>query len=444
MKLIKLVLSIFIIVSLILYLYANIRTINEGQGYLLLYFSLIVFGGLFLLDGGWNLFIRLNYTLLFLIVFLIYFMVNYWIDSTDIAAFKGVTIGTTGGVVFGLVIGFTASFAMDVIYRICSDNKFLGRINFGFVFLLTLISAYLFNDVYSDYLSRIRSDIYLISDEEGFYQRAANFMFIYFIVLVSLVVQLFALKKYNFLISLLLVGLLFVNAALMGTISQLIGSNSGLATVIGLFVVFLTWLYIYAVSSASLAFNKINIKNTFFGWLGKRIIVASLFSLLTLTLAIYYLVQRTGIDLNKLRIFGFGSGSVGSVGSRFGSRLEILQSNFVEHLSYSILLGNTQVDTLTTGTGTYVHSILLSVLSHLGIVGLLLFFIFNLFIYRDITHSNIRNSNGSLNSNNIYSLYRYFAIGTVLVFGTLTAFFTWIPYWFAVGFFGGLAYKRAL
>ena len=57
------------------------------------------------------------------------------------------------------------------------------------------------------------------------------------------------------------------------------------------------------------------------------------------------------------------------------SRVELL-TNFIIHFSNSPLFGNIIVDRLTTGEGTYIHSFMGTIFTHLGLLGASIFIIY--------------------------------------------------------------------
>ena len=110
---------------------------------------------------------------------------------------------------------------------------------------------------------------------------------------------------------------------------------------------------------------------------------------------------------------------------------DAFRDNFITQFSYNPLFGNMRVDLLTTGQGTYVHS-LLSLLTHLGLVGFTLFVLFLRSLYLQIARPDQR-LQGELKKS--YLLFRLFALVAILLAGLVSAFFVWTPLWFCVGLF---------
>jgi hypothetical protein len=101
------------------------------------------------------------------------------------------------------------------------------------------------------------------------------------------------------------------------------------------------------------------------------------------------------------------------------ARLQILMESGAEQLSLNPLLGDLAADHVVGNPGGYIHSIV-SVQSHLGVIGSILLFGFLLerliFLYR---------SRGNLILKAITP-----PIMAMAVFAT---FFTWMPLWFLIG-----------
>ena len=94
------------------------------------------------------------------------------------------------------------------------------------------------------------------------------------------------------------------------------------------------------------------------------------------------------------------------------------------------------VDKITTGEGSYIHS-LLSIITHLGIIGSFIFILFLSTLYSNLRFSGtISNLQDHIYNNKIYLIYRILTVTTVIVYCLFSSFFTWLPLWFAFGFFG--------
>jgi hypothetical protein len=229
--------------------------------------------------------------------------------------------------------------------------------------------------------------------------------------------------------------LLVLTAIVYSVTSQLIGSNSGLVATVGFAGMF--FLFVFIQSGVSRNFSDLHLVSMILGKIGRRAFVGGFLVLMALVFLSGYLFFFSGIDQYSLRIFGYGEAKITSIDSRLA-----LFQNFYVQFSLNPLFGNAQADVLTTGAGTYIHSVVVSIMTHMGVVGLLLFLGLNFSIYRQISRSRNRNFEfRHLYNDKKYGLFRLIALATVLLFGTLTAFYTWLPYWFSVGIFGVVLVK---
>jgi len=441
MSLFRLFIAYLLLFSISFFLLENIQDINESTGYVALSIFFVLSTLLFVLSNKYNVVLKLNSVFLPLFLFLIYFSLNFMFDNMDLTKFKAVTLGTSGGIVFSLLTGVLISFTLAVIYELSSKTRGLRKISTGmaFVFLVAvLVKAIL---IFLKYMGDVRIDLFLTNDQEGNYQRPAAFMFMLFMIVASLVVMKFSIKEVRVNVYLKFVFftlLIFISIILMST-SQLIGSNSGLVTIAGFLLITLTSLLLNNKRNDLTIYKlrSLSVTKVAFSQVGLGIfkyVTITLSFIVTLFLLLFYYFE---INVEQLRIFGFGDGSVSSIDSRF----YLIKNNFITHLSYNPMLGNTKVDALTTGDGTYIHSSL-SILTHLGIIGFLLFLLFLIYMYRDIVSKRAVLVEVNLYSNNWYKLFRLFSVSTVLIFSMFSAFYTWMPLWFCFGLLGvSLVYR---
>ncbi len=105
-----------------------------------------------------------------------------------------------------------------------------------------------------------------------------------------------------------------------------------------------------------------------------------------------------------------------------------LIDNFPHQFSVNPVLGHMEAEVVAGFPfGDYVHSVPLSLLTHLGIVG---FFLFCALTYRSFfqpTQFPKSDSKSIQSSGKLLLLF-------ILLLGSFTTFFTWIPIWFLVGF----------
>lgn len=102
------------------------------------------------------------------------------------------------------------------------------------------------------------------------------------------------------------------------------------------------------------------------------------------------------------------------------ARVEILRSHALNQLRVNPIFGDLRAERFEGGEGRYLHS-LLSIQTHLGIVGSILFFGFYALRFSLVQ---VNGTQGSLG---------LAVVGTLFVVGVTSTFFTWVPIWFAVG-----------
>ena len=428
MNLLRLLAAFSVLLFISLFFFSNTKHLETGSGYLYLGFLLLPLFVLITLSKDYRL-SKVKQSSFALILFLVYFIVNYLIDTMNLQDVKAVTIGTTGGIIFALFLGLSISFVLSNIFQLLISQQF-QKIIFIVSFFYILFVIWLSKDTLAFHLSQIREDIFLIENQEGFYQRVGNFFFLQFMIVGSLIITLLiGANKINKLLHLSLLILYTLLAFIFALTSQLIGSNSGLASILGFLVVYYIYYFIVLTSKNKLNSKRITLKSLFWGELGWKILQGIIVILFILFGVASYISKSMNIDLDRFRITGYGSGNINSV----DARIKIFKDNFLEQLSYNPIFGNTQVDDLTTGAGTYTHS-LISLMTHLGFVGFFLFIFFVSRIYKDI--SGIHNQRFSIFSDRQYALFRLFALGATILLATMSAFYTWLPLWFAIGLFG--------
>lgn len=128
---------------------------------------------------------------------------------------------------------------------------------------------------------------------------------------------------------------------------------------------------------------------------------------------------REVIEASRLRPLLEGSLEVTSISSRVS-----LLGTFFEQFAVDPLFGNFSADKyIGLPEGSYVHSFILSVLTHTGVAGFVVFSIALVSI--------VVSRYGQLTSVDILA---FRAAGVLMVLGTLYTFFTWPPVWFFIGF----------
>ena len=202
-------------------------------------------------------------------------------------------------------------------------------------------------------------------------------------------------------------------------LSQMIGSNNTLVNLGGLlFATTIFYIFINFTKAENLLSRiKLNVKKIFFSKLSSKLFGSIFISLFIVFVLLVGLINFFDIDLDQFRIFGFGSGDVSSVSSRLA-----LWDNFLIHFDYNPIFGNMAVDALTTGEGTYVHSFIATLLTHLGIVGFILFF-----IYLFVAIKEKLNNQRDIYVNNLFALYSLIVFAGIFAIASFGTFITYSP-----------------
>lgn len=412
--------------------------IPKKSFFILVSFAFLVFVVKFIL--GAKLMIRKSFFAL--ITFFIYFIIQ---GSVNVGFYgmKDYTLGIASGIMYGFLYGFSMHLIIhDLLNRISKHSVFIKKINLILALVFFLFNVLLINQLFSSFSAVSRSDIFLIASEySGRYQAAASYITIHIMVFSFLLISLFILyKKSKFYLKKILLTIIFILYAAyfvkLMLLSQLIGSNNGLVCTIAFFI--LTVLAIRINSNKKLLeklnhVKKISIWN--FIIIKRRIICQALLLLCLVIPMLFALVKISDFDLLKLRIFNFGDQDT-LVTVSLTSRFELL-SNFTTQFFYNPIFGNIDVDTLTTGTGSYAHSLPLSLLSHTGLIGFSIFVTLLYYILHGLSSEQNtmeqRVHNFFIPSIILY-LYKIYLIVILLGLATVATFFTWLPLWFSLGF----------
>ena len=184
-----------------------------------------------------------------------YFIVNVTINRPN--DLKALLLATTGGIILFYILGSLVS--TNLLYikeKILNSNEFLNIFNlfymaFSFLFLI------LFLDTFTNLISNVRDDIFLIADSDGMYQRAGDFLTISFFIYSFTTAFFLFVNKYtkkgklvNFM-SFVLFGLYCLLTIGGMILSQMIGSNNTLVNLGGLlfattiFYIFINFNYYF-------------------------------------------------------------------------------------------------------------------------------------------------------------------------------------------------------
>jgi len=438
MKLLYLALSFFALFLLDFYLKSNISGIGEGSLNLPFLGLFVVLCGILILwhsTTARSIVIRRSTWLLSL--FLLYFAFRIVVDIGSVEGLKAYTAGTTGGVILFYILGTLAAIitGKNLKNARCSKNYLKY---FTICFIVYIIVSYgLLLKIFFELGSRLQTDMFIISGRDGAYQRPGNFLVMCYLMLLTLYAQFIALKSAgplfcSRLASVTIFTLFTVYTLTSLLIAQMIGSNNATVSIAGLglittAVVMLLWLksiqqYLTALS--------LNFTRLFFGKISSRLAVFGVLALVILTCLTLSISYYFGIDLTMTRLGGFGTGEFSSMSSRIA-----LLGNFSNQFNYSPIFGNMDVDRLTTGSGSYVHSLVATLLTQTGFLGFFLFAAYLFLGLKERLKLEYEKSAECVLSNNIFNLFSLLFLSTVLLIAVVATSFLSATLWFSLGMF---------
>ena len=366
----------------------------------------------------------------FLLLFFLYFAIRVYFE-VGLEQLKAWTVATTGGIIFFYFLGYVSRLSIENIFNFFFKTRFKKIFYFFFIILLFLF-IFLLTDILFSYSQNLRSDYFLISRRDGNYQRPGDFITICFIYILILL-QFYCLyqnsqKRIFFFtnaIKLIIYSLLCIGII----IAQMLGSNKTFALLISFF--FLT-LSIDLLTSFKFY------KNYFSSILIKNVIKSKIFYISTGFLFVGFVIlivmiiigfHISNIDTSQFRIAGFGEGILSVIESRSAFReffwQRFLQAPFFGKLSYDGFYY------------THSHSFILTLLSHTGLIGFTIFFIYlynafkEFFFTKDKKYINKKNIYLYVyNIKKFYLFYLFLFIFSLAIIGT---FITWSPLWFCLG-----------
>lgn len=418
-------------VSIVLFLLANVRTTDSGVGYTYLLFGTVCAGILILTVENVLYDVHVYVSALYLLAFLGYFLFKLLLDVPDFAEIKALTIGTSGGLIFALLLGILVAVFAATIHEL----REMGFRDNVLATIFLLFCVLLFADVLIAQLAYVREDLFLIDVDRRRYQRPGNFIIISTMI-VSIVLSsdriwlpgarpiLRVIGWINMVVYSTAIGILLIT-------SQLIGSNTGFAVSIVIGGATLLWCWRPTFLRTRWSGHILERRIVSLTMLRKSIptfLWRAVVMTILLIVAVALVLSFTQLEPEQFRIFGFAEGRFG--GDSIASRLRILSNNFITQFAHSPVFGNMRADDLTTGPGTYAHS-LVSLLSHLGIVGTLLFLAYVTRVFREI--GSTETYLWSYFRNVDIGMFRFMVLGIIAAFALIATFFTWMPLWFALG-----------
>lgn len=440
MKLLYLALSFFALIVLDFYLKTNISRIGMGS-LNLSYLGLFVVLGciLFLWCASTGQSIVIFRSILFLLLFFAYFIFRIVVDIGEVDRLKAYIFETSGGIIFFYIIGTFVAIIIgqheNNAYKVKNFYKYFSLFFIGYL----MMSGYLLLSIFFEMSSKLQIDIFLIEQNEETkdqYQRPGDFLIISYLMLITLYAQFISLRQtrrslsWINLLSVVVFSLFIIYTIISLIVAQMIGSNIAAILIAGLGLIVITILMLLWSKSIRnyLTVQPITFKSLLFSKLSSRLIIFLVLSLVILIGLILSYTSIMGIDFSKTRILGFGFGEISSV----NSRLDLL-SNFAIHFKYSPFFGHMNVDCLTTGCGSYVHSVFASLLTHTGLLGFLLFVSYLLLATKEVFRVNASLQGAIFITTNIYKLFTVLFFLAIIVIATIGTFHTWGVMWFAFG-----------
>lgn len=410
------------------FLWTKIDFNTEGSGWILLPLIglCVITVSLLRLGSGERFVSQRSFTCTAL--FMMYFVFRLAFDSDSASDIVGYTLGYGEGILFAYGFGIAIRILIDTVshsrgrvIRWIATMAFLG---------FNVISAVQIEQsaVVAGHLHRL----YALIDNET-YQLSGAFTSVIVVIVSALVVasiddgENWGSRATRVTVTMALAIFCLVAARF----SQVMGSNASPAFVVPLGILVIALLLTPFGSGY-------NARNIMCQWRFKPALWGRIWSVLGkcvalsggLMLALWIAVVWGWIDITKYRIFEFEEQTM--MNSSVVSRLEILVNNFAIQFEYAPIFGNFFVDRLTTGSGTYIHS-LLAVIPHLGFIGAAAFVAMLVTIASQLRRAWLRAPGTPRELRRIM-----LAIGVVVwaaLFLLLTNFFTNIVLWMPLGLF---------
>lgn len=436
--------SIFLFLPLFFlnrYLHLNVEFIGEGNNSPWL---LLVAISLFFVQALLSFFISkcigIKSSTMFLMLFFWYLIYRVSIDTGDFLRLKALTVATSGGVILFYLLGFACSLTRNKLTATIQQST-IGYYCFSFqTTLLMALSNLQLLHIFIAFTPQLRSDRFLIAGLEASYQRPGNFLIINSLMLTT-VISILLFRNTNDQFTILQKITSFINSFLFMSytvlamvIAQMFGSNNAFVSIfcLSMATVIIMFINLFPKKFPALSTKRLSFKALPLGVSAKNLILSVLLSLFIFVLTVFLCIQFFGINFASLRIMGFGRGGPPS---SLLSRINIIKTELIPQLAYSPFFGNFEVHEIA-GTGSYVHSFTLSIITHLGAIGFSAFLLFLTFAFNSFMKSN--RSIGKLcmiykqNLNKIYTLFLFVSIFSI---ANLATFLHWAPLWFSIGLF---------
>jgi hypothetical protein len=370
-----------------------------------------------------------------LILLYIYFLFSVIFDTGEIELVILYSVSPTGGLLFFYLIGIASSACMSAIIERKINSTSQQGIDISILaFMIASLTIALL--LFKDNSVGLSEGVFAMIKGRDDYQKIGDYLSVFFILISSIFfygwnIHVFGLNKKSRFIYITTIIVYFCISFLLMLITQMFGSNSGP-------------MVIFAVSIYTILMLKVQtdlgMKNSGIGSKSflildeKRLFVnyalKSLPLIGALLLIMYFIaVHVFDLDISTFRIFNYGQ-SDDLVTNSIVARIDVLDY-YAQQFSYNPIFGNMIVDKLTTGDGTYAHSLLLSLQSHLGIVGVGFFVLYLAYL---VDENKIARLNEGTRLEIADNLYKKGLATLIIVLAIASAFFTWMPLWFVLGF----------
>jgi len=348
--------------------------------------------------------------------------------------------GSDAGIVYYYVFGLTVSLPLQrAILVSWTEAPRYNRLAWRFL-IFSLVSSLTPLCLTIEALSRTRSDIFLVAENDELYQWPGDLLTIRFILITAtigiwLIVSrgnrsiLVRLARATIIVSFF--SQIFASAFYL----QIIGSNKAVVMISGCFIITIwllssfrgtgavSYFYLDSRGRASISYRKAL----------QSLWRPVLYSFILL-LGIALLALALDFPFEKFRLFGFGSGENSSI----DSRLFVLEHKFDKQFAIAPFLGNAGAEVAAGGgEGEYVHSLLLYLLTHTGLLG---FSLFLLAVAKAVVEAKILNNvpfaadRRDLDTRSLIHLLYLALFGMTFLTAVLGTSVLWAPLWFALGF----------
>ncbi len=434
--------------SLIIFDYYLTANVGSFESIMLHYLVIFIFFGtlFYVWRSLTSNFVYCRISTWFLIFFWIYFSFRIAFDLDSFDTLKAYTVATSGGIILFYILGMIVGNILDqhINYALRTKN-YIQHFTIFFIIYLIVTLAFQINTYYVA-ISNLRSDIFLIKDNDAMYQRPGDYIVISFLIMLSIYVLYLSIthqKKYFLkrIADFIIFSLIFIHALLLMFLSQIIGSNKGTVVIAGIIITFYSGYLIITKNSGILLrfYKNFNIASILkIGFLYKFVVfstaILSLFA--AIIFSISWLIQ---VDLTLTRLGGYGSLDFSSMSSRVA-----LINSFSTHFAWDPFFGDMNVDCKTTGCGSYIHSFFGSLLTHTGLIGFFTMCVYIFLALKELTKK--RFINPKLENKKvltIINLYYMLSFLFILFFATIGTFITWSVIWFSMGlFFKAIIFRK--